>query len=73
MKIKNFFNNLFSYTPPNHYEFSIIDSTSTKNSSSFDTISEENDTKIYPSLSVNLEYMKTKYNVLINSDIILRE
>ena len=28
---------------------------------------------IFPSLSVNLEYVKVKYNLLINSDIIVRE
>lgn len=27
---------------------------------------------IYPSLEVNLEYMKVKYNTLINSDIVIR-
>lgn len=29
--------------------------------------------EIYPSIDVNIEYIKTKYNLLINSDIILRE
>ena len=28
---------------------------------------------IFPSLSVNIDYMKTKYNLMINSDVILRE
>lgn len=28
---------------------------------------------IFPSLNVNIEYMRTKYNLLINSDVILRE
>ena len=28
---------------------------------------------IFPSLDVNIEYIKVKYNLLINSDIILRE
>lgn len=28
---------------------------------------------IFPSLSVNIEYIKVKYNALINSDIVLRE
>ena len=28
---------------------------------------------MFSSLSVNLEYMKTKYNTMINSDIILRQ
>lgn len=29
--------------------------------------------QIFSSISVNLEYMKTKYNFLINSDIVIRE
>ena len=33
----------------------------------------EEKVNIFPSLSVNIEYMRTKYNLLINSDIILRE
>ena len=33
----------------------------------------EEKVNIFPSLNVNLEYMKTKYNTLINSDVILRQ
>ncbi len=33
----------------------------------------EEKVNIFPSLSVNIEYMRTKYNLLINSDVILRE
>ena len=29
--------------------------------------------QIFPSIDVNIEYIKTKYNLLINSDVILRE
>ncbi len=29
--------------------------------------------KIYSSIGVNLEYLKVKYNTLINSDIVIRE
>ena len=29
--------------------------------------------EIFPSIDVNIEYIKTKYNLLINSDIVLRE
>ena len=28
---------------------------------------------VFPSIDVNLDYLKTKYNLLINSDIIVRE
>lgn len=33
----------------------------------------EKTVNIFPSLNVNIEYMRTKYNLLINSDVILRE
>lgn len=33
----------------------------------------EQKVSIFPSLNVNMEYMKTKYNLLINSDIISRQ
>lgn len=33
----------------------------------------EEKVNIFPSLNVNIEYMRTKYNLLINSDVILRE
>ncbi len=38
------------------------------------TFNEIDDVKqIFPSIDVNIEYIKTKYNLLINSDVILRE
>lgn len=57
----------------------------TKNQESYDfSISKENSSEsqpedllkhqsIYPSLDVNLDYIKSRYNVLINSDIKIRE
>ena len=70
MKIKNFFNSIFTYTPTEHYHFTLPEENNNSSKTSQSNIGNE---KIYPSLSVNIEYMQTKYNVLINSDIILRE
>jgi spore germination protein KA len=73
MNFKNLFNSLFSYSPPIEYNFSLPEDNNP--SATIDTQSsklEENE-KIFPSLNVNIEYMKIKYNLLINSDIILRE
>ena len=40
----------------------------------YDFNNSENDFKnVFPSIDVNLEYVKVKYNALINSDIIIRE
>ena len=45
------------------------------NTNNTNTISDEfSDIKeIFPSIDVNIEYIKVKYNLLINSDIVLRE
>lgn len=57
----------FEYISKENYEFS-IDPTSNN------IPDEPEDSKtIFPSLSVNLDYIKTKYNTLINSDIVIRE
>lgn len=57
----------FKYIPKENYEFS-IDPTS----NNIPDEPEDSNT-IFPSLSVNLDYIKTKYNTLINSDIVIRE
>ena len=72
MSLKDTFNNLFSYTPENNYQFSIAENTHSdlhkKNEQS-----ENKNINIFPSLQINIEYIKTKYSILINSDIIMRE
>ena len=74
MNFKNMWNKLFSYTPPIEYDFSIPETSNIEEpiAKEYD-IEEENPVKIFPSISVNKEYMQTKYNTLINSDIVLRE
>ena len=72
MSIKDIISSFFTYTPTNKqtYNFNLIEDTNTKNYTDNDLTGKENkETKIFPSVSVNSEYLKTKYNLLINSDI----
>lgn len=69
MNFKNLFNSIFAYTPPIEYNFNLPENSHTSEKTS----SLEKEVKIFPSLSVNIECMKIKYNLLINSDVILRE
>lgn len=79
MKIKNVLSHFFSYQPSKEYRFLLPEeSTPSQNeepSSDENTVaSNPNEPKtLFPSLTVNLEYMKVKFNTLINSDIIIRE
>lgn len=74
MKLNKFFNSILTYTPHEDYNFTLSESQVSSIQES--ELAEKNSDKfknIFPSISVNLEYMKIKYNLLINSDIILRE
>lgn len=66
MNIKNF----FKYKPQNKYDLNIQ---ATENATVQDLDSEIIKEKVFYSLQENLEYIKSKYNALINSDIIIRE
>lgn len=72
MKIKDFINNTFGYKPKNEYQFTLPDNpeidTENYNNTNSDKI--EN---IYSQIDANLKYIETKYNTLINSDIITRK
>lgn len=72
MSLKNLFNNLFAYTPKVDYQFHLPENVQLLDSNTENNTSNEK-VKIFSSLNVNIEYMKTKYNLMINSDIILRE
>ena len=63
----------FSYQPQVDYQFNLAENNLGENESNFIENQSTKKDKIFPSLSVNIEYMRTKYNLLINSDIILRE
>lgn len=71
MDFKIFFNSLFSWNKNNNYDFTLPENNEENKSST----SDKNDSikEIFPSLDVNLDYIKARYNTLINSDIIIRE
>ena len=75
MNIKKFLNNTFAYKPQNSYNFSLPDNPHlSEESQQKDNISIPSDsTKVFESLDVNLDFVKTKYNALINSDVVIRE
>lgn len=75
MKIKDIINKTFGYTPKNVYHFSLPDSSGNDESTTIQDNKEISDESqnVFTSLDVNLDYVKTKYNLLINSDIITRE
>ena len=66
-KLKEFFYSLTQNEES--YDFSISKEKSSE-SQPEDLLKKQN---IYPSLDVNLEYLKSRYNILINSDIKIRE
>ena len=76
MSFKSVLSSLFTFKPDeniNKHNFNLIEDYNIKAYPDDDTAIKEPPKKIYPSLSVNLEFMKTRYNALINSDIIFRE
>lgn len=73
MNIKNLFNSIFAYTPPVEYNFTLPENTQTAESNDNQSSNSKEKVNIFPSLKANMEHMKTKYNLLINSDVILRE
>ena len=74
MEIKKIFKDIFNYTPSYNYEFSLpTDSPNIASITDNQTESTKIQQNIYTSLDVNLDYIKTSYNLLINSDIITRE
>ena len=70
MSFKSIIKSIFSYNPKKDYYFDILDDS--QNYSNIPVLNEKKE-NIYPSLFKNLEYIKTSYNTLINSDIVIRE
>lgn len=68
MEIKNFFYNIFNYNSKDIYSFSILNDKENSKPQP-----QENVSNIFSNIDENLEYLKSKYNTLINSDIIIRE
>lgn len=72
MKIKDFINNTFGYKPKNEYQFTLPDNPEI-DTENYNNINSDKIENIYSQIDANLKYIKTKYNTLINSDIITRE
>ena len=62
----------FQFEPENKYLFDLSTSQSPLNDTPINTL-KNNHQPVFPSISVNLEYLQAKYNTLINSDIKIRE
>ncbi len=80
MKIKEMLKNIFLAEPEKSYDFLLSDTSATtqNNSQNESTNQSSNDTpgdvkNIFPSIDVNLEYVKVKYNSMISNDVVIRE
>mgnify|MGYP003376565595 CR=1 FL=1 len=75
MKIKDIINNAFGYKPKDVYQFTLYENSNNQDSETLQNSKEisKEPQNIFPSIDVNLDYLKTKYNLLINSDIVTRE
>lgn len=62
----------FKYEPENKYEFDLSANDTQNNSNQIKPLEDLNQ-NVYTSIEVNLEYIKVKFNALINSDIKIRE
>ena len=73
INLKNILTRIFLYKEPHKtFDFTLPEN-NTEDFSSTEEILECVPQIIYPTLSVNADYIKVKYNTLINSDIKLRE
>ena len=77
---KKFLNNVFSYKYNEEYDFIIPEDTKKEelidnNNDNFELENKNfsNYKNVFTSLDVNLEYIKVRFNTLINSDIVIRE
>lgn len=75
MQIKDLWQKYFAYTPVQEYQFNLSEDSEQNSQLELDNLNnpQKQIEDIFPSLSVNLEYMKTRYNLMINSDVVLRE
>lgn len=72
MKIKDILTNTFGYNAKASYQFSLPDSHEKNTLQDNKQIPDESP-NVFTNLDENLDYIKTKYNLLINSDIVTRE
>ena len=74
MNIVDSFKKIFFPIPEPEHHFSMPSNNETSSNIDNEAIDKLDDVKeIFPNIDVNMEYIKVKYNLLINNDIILRE
>lgn len=77
MNLKQLIINTFGYSPKKTYEFSLPnnfeDPIPSSINESVQDVECKNSVKIYENIDDNLDYIKTKFNLMINSDIITRQ
>ena len=71
-KLVDFIVNAFKYTPQSKYDFDISMNETVNSNNNIQPLEDLNQ-NVYPSVEVNLEYVKVKFNSLINSDVKIRE
>ena len=71
-KIFKYILNSFKYTPENNYNFTLSTVDTVDNSNDITPIEDLNQA-VFPSIDVNLEYIKSKFNSPTNSDIKIRK
>lgn len=75
MKIKEMLKKIFLIDPENSYDFVLsnnIPTSDVKGTANSENTSEDIK-NIFPSVTINLEYVKVKYNSMISSDVVIRE
>ena len=73
MNFKKVFNDLFTWQDQEEYDFELPENYSENKVSTSEEDASIAPKNIFPSIELNLEYIQTRYNTLINSDIIIRE
>ncbi len=73
MNFKDYIYSFFKYKSIEEYQPNLPENTSNPTKISEDINAVPRPTKIFSSLNVNSEYIKSKYNALINSDMVFRE
>ena len=68
--IKDIYNKIFKYEEKENYEFILPNSSNNINEKEF---KKQDSEKVSSKINENIEYLKVKYNMLINSDIKIRE
>jgi len=70
-KLLNIYNKLFGYNDKNEHEFVLHEKQKTSNDRPISIL--DKNQSVYPNAQVNLDYIKSLYNTMINSDIKIRE